>query len=83
MNKLAAAKTALHVAASVGAGTIVYTLVRNNVVPANMIQKITVPVATFALGGAVAKVASTHMDEAFDEIVKAVNDTIAEINKNK
>ena len=78
MNKIVVAKTVLHFTAQMGAGTIVYTLVRANVAPANMIQKITVPVAMFAMGGLVSEKTSFYMDQIVDEIVT----TTKQIQKN-
>lgn len=74
MDKIKIVKTSLNIAASIGAGGIVYGIVRSNVAPANIIGRICLPVGTFAVGGVVARAASDEMDRIVDDVVKAFSD---------
>lgn len=72
MNKIDITKRVLATAASLGAGKIVHSIVKNNVQTTTPLETATVAVGSFALGGAVAEVAANHMKRSVDEIVVAV-----------
>lgn len=73
--KIQLAKTALGHLAQFGSGTIVYGIIKNNVTTTTTFQKVTVGVASFALGGVVAGIAKSGMDEIVDDAVKSFTDS--------
>lgn len=65
-------KTATRVVVSLGSGAIVGTIVKNNLPDPTTINKITVPVSTFALGGVVGSKAGQYTDAFIDDIALVV-----------
>lgn len=65
-------KTIVRITASLGAGTIVGSVARNNVTSTDLITKITVPVGAFALGGIAGDHAASFTDRFIDQIADAV-----------
>lgn len=72
---LSLAKTLVSAIAGLGATSITTQLIKNNVVPGSLIQKITIPVATMVIGsmagGAVGSYTSTSIDELAEAIQQA------------
>jgi large-conductance mechanosensitive channel len=75
MNKLAIAKMA--VSAIVGAGTtkIVTAIVKNNIQPDKLIDKVTVVSGAFVLGSMAADASKKYTDAKIDEAVNWFNET--------
>jgi hypothetical protein len=71
MDKFAIARKAISIVAGFGAGTIASQIITNNSAPKTKVQIVTMIVGGLALSGAAAKVASTHAETQFDEIVAA------------
>lgn len=71
MNKIAALKKTVTIVIGVGVSKIVNDIIANNVEIEKAHQKVTVPVASFAIGGAVADASSKYTDTMIDEIVDA------------
>lgn len=65
-------KTVVRITASLGAGTIVGSVARNNVTSTDILTRITVPVGAFALGGIAGEHSSQFTDKFIDSIVDAV-----------
>jgi hypothetical protein len=72
MDIVAIAKKTVSFVVAVGVSKIVHDVIENNVEPENTAHKVAVPVASFAIGGAVAGAASTYTDGFIDEIVELV-----------
>lgn len=70
MNKIAVLKNAVKLVISIGASTIVKQIIENNVEAAKTIDKMAVPVASIAIGGAVGKIAGEYTDDMIDEAVE-------------
>lgn len=79
MDIVAIAKKTVSFVVAVGVSKIVHDVIEKNVEPTNTAQKVAVPVASFAIGGAVADAASTYTDGFIDEIV----DFVAQFKKNQ
>lgn len=62
-----------------GAGAITSQIIKNNVQPTGRITAITIPVASFFIGGVVAHAASKHAEEFITEINDNVENAITEI----
>jgi hypothetical protein len=69
MNKIVALKKTVTVVIGFGASKIVNDIIANNVEIDKPHQKVTVPVASFAIGGAVAEASSKYTDSMIDEAV--------------
>lgn len=67
MSKLAIFKKAVSIAVGIGASTIVSQIIANNVVMEKPHQKVTVPLASIAIGGVVADASSEWTDSIIDE----------------
>jgi hypothetical protein len=67
--------------AVVGAGTgkIVKRLIKNNIVPEGLIEKVVITVATGAIVGAITKATKKYTDETIDDVVKTVKTVKDEI----
>jgi len=74
MEKLKVFKNVVKLVINVGASTIVKQIIENNVEPEKTIDKVAVPVASVAIGGAVAKIAGEYTDDVIDEIAKYWNE---------
>ncbi len=74
MEKIKILKRAVRIAVSAGASVIVRQLIENNVEAERTIDKMTVPIASLAIGGAVGNYAGNYTDAFIDEAVKTVNE---------
>jgi uncharacterized membrane protein len=74
MEKIKILKRAIRIAVSAGTSVIVRQLIENNVEAERTIDKMTVPIASVAIGGAVGNYAGNYTDAFVDEIVKTVNE---------
>lgn len=83
MNKIAVTKNVLNIMTSLGTGAIVHQTIRNNVDPTNLIQKITIPVASYVLAGLVANASSSHMDAMVDEYATKYTELKAQLDAQK
>lgn len=72
MKIIAIAKKTVSFAVTVGVSKIVHDIIANNVEMEKIHHKVAVPVASFAIGGAVADAASNYTDMFIDEIADAV-----------
>lgn len=77
MSKLAICKKAVSIAVGFGVSTIVNQIIANNVVIEKPHQKVTVPLAAIAIGGAVADASSDWTDSMIDEIAELWTNDIA------
>jgi hypothetical protein len=73
MNKIAIIKKAVSVVVGFGVSKIVNDIIANNVQLEKSHQKVTVPLASIAIGGAVAEATSKYTDAAIDEMVDVVD----------
>jgi hypothetical protein len=80
MEIVAIAKKAVQFAVQVGVSKIVHDIIANNVEMEKVHHKVAVPVASFAIGGAVADAASNYTDMFIDEIADVAR-KIANRNK--
>lgn len=71
MNKTDIAKKILSITAALGSGAITNQIIQNNVRPSTTLQQVTVPVASFVLGGLVARTAREESGKIVDDIVEA------------
>lgn len=71
MNKLNTFKAVARVIVGAGTTTISNSIITNNVEPANLIQKISVGVASVVIGSMAAEAARSHTDTQIDAIVNA------------
>jgi len=69
MNKIAALKKTVTVVIGIGVSKIVNDIIANNVEIDKPHQQVTVPVASFAIGGAVAEASSKYTDSLIDDAV--------------
>jgi len=74
MNKIELTKKVVGFTIQYGSGLIISGIVRSNVAPANVIQKVGITVGVFAISGAVGNAASKYTDILIDEIVDAYNE---------
>jgi len=77
MSKLAIFKKAVSIAVGFGASTIVNQIIANNVAIEKPHQKVTVPLASIAIGGVVADASSDWTDALIDEAAELWNTNIA------
>lgn len=68
MDIIAVAKKAVTFAVTVGVSKIVSDVISSNVEMEKPHHRVTVPIASFAIGGAVADAASDYTDKFIDEI---------------
>lgn len=76
MKKIELLKKAVKIVITAGASTIVKQIIENNVETERTIDKITVPVASIAIGRTVGNVAGQYSDAAIDEAVVFWNENI-------
>jgi hypothetical protein len=72
--KLKTVKTITRIVVGFGATSITSQIVRNNVVPGSLFQKITITAAMIAAGGLLGETLGTYTDDKIDEIVEIVED---------
>lgn len=79
LNKTQLAKNAVGIAVQLGTGTVVGSIVSNNT-PSyedrTRVQRVTIPVAGFALGGLVAEKTRAYTDALIDQTVTALKDAV-------
>lgn len=80
MKKIQFVKNAVKLVITVGASTIVKQIIENNVDAEKTIDKVAVPVASIAIGGAVGKIAGEYTDGLIDEIHAAVTNIKIRVN---
>jgi hypothetical protein len=73
VKKIEILKKTVKLVIGVGASTIVRQLIENNVEPEKTIDKVAVPVASLAIGGAVGQAAGAYTDAMIDDVVDAWN----------
>jgi hypothetical protein len=69
MNKLEVTKNVVSFVVGVGTSQIVKTIIKNNVQPENVIEKITVTAGSFVLGAIYADASRKYTDTKIDELV--------------
>lgn len=74
MNKLQIAKTVTSTIVGVGTAKIINTIIKNNVAPETVTDKVTVTAGTFILGGMVADISKRYTDAKIDEIAAFVKE---------
>lgn len=83
MDKIAVFKNVVQFTIGIGASTIVKQIIENNVDPVKTIDKIAVPVASLAIGGAVAKIAGEYTNDMIDTVVEALKKTKITVTKTE
>jgi hypothetical protein len=74
MEKIKILKRAIRLVVTAGSSVIIRQLIENNVEAERTIDKVTVPLASVAIGGAVGNYAGNYTDAFIDEAVKTFND---------
>lgn len=74
MNKLTAFKLVARLVVGAGTTTISNNVIRNNVTPTNIIEQISVGVASVVIGSMASEATRSHTDTRIDAIVAAWND---------
>jgi uncharacterized membrane protein len=69
VDKIEIAKKAVEIVVGFGTSRIVGSIVSNNVPTTNLFQKVTVTVASVAIGSLVAEKTAEHTNEKIDEMV--------------
>lgn len=69
MDKTKMVKTTLHYAADIGGGLIVAGIVKSNVHTNNIIIKVPVVVASYALGNVIGRAAAAEIDDSVDRVI--------------
>lgn len=75
MNKLNAFKLVARVIVGAGTTTISNNIIRNNVTPSNMIEQISVGVASVVIGSMASEATRSHTERQIDSAVDAWNRT--------
>lgn len=81
MKKIDILKNAVKLLVHAGASKIVHDIIAHNVDMEKTHHKVTVPVASFAIGGAVADAASAHTDGLIDELANFWNQIKPKVNE--
>lgn len=71
MNKIAVVKLAVRIVTGAGTTTISNSIIKNNVQPSNVIEQISVAVASVVVGSMASEAAKSHTDAKIDGIVEA------------
>lgn len=74
MNKLDATKLVARLVVGIGTTTISNAIIKNNVVPANIFQRVSVPVASFIIGSMASEATRSHTDAQIDAFAKLLAD---------
>lgn len=72
MNKLAAFKLAARIVVGAGTTTISNSIIKNNVNPANVIEQISVGVASVVVGSMASEATKSHTDAKIDALAEAI-----------
>lgn len=75
-SKLNAVKFVASSVVGIGAGKIVGQIIKDNIKPETMVEKVTMTAATFAIGGLVAAAAKKYTSDQIDEVASAVVRTV-------
>lgn len=75
--KLTTVKSITRIIVGFGATSITSQIVKNNVVPGSLFQKITITAAMIAAGGLLGETLGAYTDDKIDEVVEIVADTKA------
>lgn len=75
-SKLSAVKLVVSGVVGIGAGKIAKDIIKNNINPETLIDKVTTVAGAWALGGMVAKAAKKYTDEVIDDTAAAVTEQI-------
>lgn len=81
MNAIAITKKAVSLLIAAGVSKIVNDVIANNVAIEKTHQKVTVPLASIAIGGVVADAASDYTDNLIDETVDLCKEIAARFRK--
>jgi hypothetical protein len=73
MNKIAATKLVVRLVTGAGTTTISNSIIKNNVQPANVIEQISVAVASVVIGSMASEATKSHTDAKIDSLVDAWN----------
>lgn len=73
MNKITVLKFATRFVVGVGTTTISNSIIRNNVAPANLLQQVSVGLASVVIGSMAADATGAHTDAQIDHVVDAWN----------
>lgn len=76
MDKIDIAKKAVSFVVGAGVKTIITTIIKNNVDPENLAQKVTVTAGTLVVAGLVADATSGYTDAKIDALVTFYNEKI-------
>lgn len=71
MTKLEAVKIVARIVVGAGTTTVTQSIIRNNVAPANLLQQVSVGVASVVIGSMAAEATKSHTDTKIDEIAEA------------
>lgn len=74
MNKLAAFKIAARLVVGAGTTTVSNSIIKNNVNPTNVIEQISVGVASVVIGSMASEATKSHTSTKIDELAAAWND---------
>ena len=72
--KITTVKQTARILIGFGATSITSQIIKNNVVPGSMFQKITITAATIALGGLLGESLGEYSDEKIDTVVELVEE---------
>lgn len=73
MNKLATFKLVARIIVGAGTTTVSNSIIKNNVQPNNVIEQISVGVASVVIGSMASEATKSHTDAKIDSIVEAWN----------
>lgn len=76
-NALSAVKFVASSLVGVGTGKIVSGIIKNNVTPETLLDKVTVLGAAWVIGGMATKATKTFTDETIDDVAKGVSGVVA------
>ena len=82
MNKLNIFKKVVSFTAAAGSGTIVGSIIKNNVEAKNIWHKISIPIGAFFIGGLVGSATGAYAESQIDAVVEAVKKAKDEIKVN-
>ena len=75
MNKIDTFKLVARIIVGAGTTTVSNSIIKNNVQPANLIEQISVGVASVVIGSMASEATKSHTDAKIDAIVEAWNKT--------
>ena len=75
MNKIDTFKLVARIIVGAGTTTVSNSIIKNNVQPANLIEQISVGVASVVIGSMASEATKSHTDAKIDAVVEAWNKT--------